>query len=356
LTMLRTYHKGTALSGLDKLIPHSIDGVTADIMIQDLALTRPFAEVAAHICYPDQPMIKQLYQTQIFMNNQKLFTTDQLSAGMARESIESVGLELGVNSWRHISTAFKRKLGRFAEELLEEDDQDTIEALQAGHSRSTENRVYGLSPDALVGGPEDLLPQFLKASTNWQLLMHTVPGGLELAYMNARTNDFKQLAESGRFGPDIEDTASPNQTVPPTVEPTGFKTDVHASTNVMANRIAEKLEERLTVAIEQRLMTRVVDALAPALEGIIKEAVKAAIPQKPAMVPTNDIDFDDIYAPDHSLEDFNKTPKAPGMPDPENQHTRMLTRPPQQQDQRKTRTRLPKIQVRASARISIHAR
>ncbi|KAG2063025.1 hypothetical protein BDR04DRAFT_953732, partial [Suillus decipiens] len=82
LTMLRTYHKGAALSGSDKLIPHSIDGVTADIMIQDLALTRPFAEVAAHICYPDKPWIKKLYQQQIFMNDHKLFTTDQLSAAM----------------------------------------------------------------------------------------------------------------------------------------------------------------------------------------------------------------------------------------------------------------------------------
>ncbi|KAG2028843.1 hypothetical protein BDR03DRAFT_1019277 [Suillus americanus] len=195
--MLRIYHKGTALSGTDKLIPHSIDGVTADIMIQDLALTRPFAEVAVHICYPDKPSIKDLYQTQIFMNNDKLFTTDHLSAAMARESVEKIGFRLGVNSWRHISTAFKRKLGRFAEELLDQDDEDTIEALQAGHSRATENRVYGLSPDTLASGAEDMLPLFLRASTNWQLLMHAVPGGLQLAYANARAHHFKQLAQSG---------------------------------------------------------------------------------------------------------------------------------------------------------------
>ncbi|KAG1832560.1 hypothetical protein DFJ58DRAFT_736345 [Suillus subalutaceus] len=96
---------------------------------KDLALTRPFAEVAAYICYPDKPSIKDL------------------------ESVEKIGFPLGVNSWRHISTAFKRKL----------------EALQAGHSRATENRIYGLSPDALASGAEDLLPLFLQASNNWQL-------------------------------------------------------------------------------------------------------------------------------------------------------------------------------------------
>jgi hypothetical protein len=196
LTMLRTYHKSGALSGLDKLIPHSIDGVTADLMIQDLALTRPFAEIAAHICYPDKPEIKEMYQTHLFVNNDKLFDTDQLSATMSRESISHLGFGLRVNSWRHISTAFKRKLGRFAEELLEEDGQDTVEALQAGHTRATENRIYGLSPDALAGAAEDLLPLFLQASTNWQLLMKTVPGGLELAYTHASSKHFKELAES----------------------------------------------------------------------------------------------------------------------------------------------------------------
>ncbi|KAG2093525.1 uncharacterized protein F5147DRAFT_657420 [Suillus discolor] len=155
----------------DKIIPHSIDGVMADIMIQDLTLTRPFTKVATHICYPDKPSIKELYQTQIFMNNHKLFTTDQLSATMARESIDKLSFHLGINSWCYISTAFKCKLGRFAEELLEEDDEDTVEALQAGHSRMMENRIYSLSPDTLAGGGEDLLPQFLQANTNWQLLI-----------------------------------------------------------------------------------------------------------------------------------------------------------------------------------------
>jgi hypothetical protein len=37
-----------------------------------------------------------------------------------------------------------------------------------------------------------------------------------------------------------------------------------------------------------------VQVLTPALERIIKDAVNKAIPQK-AAVPTNDLDFDDLY-------------------------------------------------------------
>ena len=91
-------------------------------MIQDLALTRPFAEIAAYICYPDKPEIKEMYQTHLFVNNTRLFDTDQLSATMERESIASLGFGLGVNSWQHISTEL-RKAGRFAEELLIENDR-----------------------------------------------------------------------------------------------------------------------------------------------------------------------------------------------------------------------------------------
>lgn len=291
LTMLRTYHKSGALSGLDKLIPHSIDGVTADLMIQDLALTRPFAEIAAHICYPDKPEIKEMYQTHLFVNNDKLFDTDQLSATMSRESTSHLGFGLRVNSWRHISTAFKRKLGRFAEELLEEDEQDTVEALQAGHTRATENRIYGLSPDALAGAAEDILPLFLQASTNWQLLMKTVPGGLGLAYTHASSQHFKKLAESGKLGLDVQKDQAAALAEPPAECAT---VEAALSTEAMADRIAAKLEEKLMKKLEDKIVNRVVQALTPALEGIIKDAVKKAIPQE-AMVPTNDLDFDDLY-------------------------------------------------------------
>lgn len=161
LMMLRTYHKSGALFGMDKLIPHLIDGVTADLIIQDLALTRPFAEVAAHICYSNRPMVKEMYQINLFVNNCKLFSTDQLTATIARVSISFLGFGLGINSWRYISTIFKRKLSCFAEDLLEDDKLDTVEVLQAGHNRSTENRIYDLSPDVLAGALEDLLPLFL---------------------------------------------------------------------------------------------------------------------------------------------------------------------------------------------------
>ncbi|KAI6139028.1 hypothetical protein BKA82DRAFT_4020491 [Pisolithus tinctorius] len=43
------------------------------------------------------------------------------------------------------------------------DENDTIDALQAGHSHATEHQIYGLSPEALPGAAEDIIHLFLQA-------------------------------------------------------------------------------------------------------------------------------------------------------------------------------------------------
>ncbi|KAI6009129.1 hypothetical protein EDC04DRAFT_2610721 [Pisolithus marmoratus] len=142
VSLLCQYLKTTALTGKDKLIPHALDGITSDILVQDLALARPFAEVAARACFPDKPEVVDLLPILHF------------------------GLTIG--SWRHIQTAWKCKLGCAVEDIIEMDTEDNVEALQAGHSRSTENRVYGISIEALAGAAEDVLPAYLNASMEWQ--------------------------------------------------------------------------------------------------------------------------------------------------------------------------------------------
>ncbi|KAG6328932.1 hypothetical protein ID866_10156 [Astraeus odoratus] len=51
--LLCQYSKTTALTGQDKLIPHGLDAVTSNILIQDLIIVCPFAQLAAKICFAD---------------------------------------------------------------------------------------------------------------------------------------------------------------------------------------------------------------------------------------------------------------------------------------------------------------
>lgn len=192
VTLLCQYSKTTSMMGQEKLIPHGLDAVTSDILIQDLAMARPFAQLAARICFQDENIV-QLYKDMLFVNFNKMFTSKDLSLVMAKYSLPRVQFSLTINPWRHIQTAWKRKFKCATEDITEIDQEEDVEALQAGHTRATENRIYGLSTHSLAGAAEDVLPMFLQASTAWQEHCQVVPGGsLGLSYKDSRAHMFKK--------------------------------------------------------------------------------------------------------------------------------------------------------------------
>jgi hypothetical protein len=127
------------------------------------------------------------------MNFGKEFTGDQLSNIMGSVTEPIVGWKVTVSVWRHLNIAWKRKLCRGSFDIFEQDICQAIHALQAGHSPTTEVRIYGLSPDEMLGASEDVFHLFLEASTEWQKLFSIVPGGLGLSYKDGRTEHFDNL-------------------------------------------------------------------------------------------------------------------------------------------------------------------
>jgi hypothetical protein len=197
VSALRMYHKSGNLTGQDKLIPHAFDGLSSDLIIQDQVLARPFAILAVMICFPDQPDKWRLYRERLFVNNGKEFATRNITDCMVRFTRPVIGTGLGVNAWRHISKAFKKKLCNRVMEVLEEGEEEDVDDAQAGRTRSTGNRVYGVSHDTLSGVAEDVLPLFLDHSTDWQKTLEVVPGGLCLEYKEAGGEQFSELLSQG---------------------------------------------------------------------------------------------------------------------------------------------------------------
>ena len=257
LTILCQYMKTTALTGHDKLIPHALDALTSDILIQDLALARPFAEIAARVCFPNKPEVKELYRNQLFINFSRLFTSEDLSGVMTKYSLPRLHYALTINPWRHIQTAWKRKFRCSSEAVREDDMMDNVEALQAGHTRATENRIYGLSVHTLAGAPEDILPYYLEASTSWQKQCHTVPGGTLLPYHQARTTTTISAAHSDPMHNFRNTYAAAAAAAPP---PATFKAS-HTNTVLPVQDIAQQ----------------VVTLLMPSLSGLIQDAVTKAL-------------------------------------------------------------------------------
>jgi hypothetical protein len=195
LAVVCQYHKSGSITGKDKLIPHSLDAVTSDLVIQDLSIARPFAELAAYICYPHDQDIQDYYDSYLFVNNKNLFTTTDITNVLKTYTLPVYDIGLGVNDWRHISAAFRRKICPGLEDIIEDDgNQETVQALQSGHTRQTENRIYGISTETLAGSADEVLPMFLDASTDWQVACRIVPGGHLLPYSKARMEFFEQLS------------------------------------------------------------------------------------------------------------------------------------------------------------------
>jgi hypothetical protein len=251
LAILRQYHKSASISGLDKIIPHSVDAVTADLIIQNLAIARPFAEIAAYLCYPESKDVQGRYNSCLFVNNKELFTTTGLTNMMKTLTRKHLSVGLGVNDWRHVSTAFRRKICPGLDELAEEDEDNTVEALQSGHSRDTENRIYGISTDRLSGPGEDVLPLFLDVSTDWQVANRITPGGYRLGYRDAVASKYPSLVKAKIVKAEF-------------IRPHGHIQDV-------VNKITQVVEEKLDAQVG-----KVVDALVPMIQQIISDALKPA--------------------------------------------------------------------------------
>ncbi|KAI6044356.1 hypothetical protein EDC04DRAFT_2889809 [Pisolithus marmoratus] len=244
ITLLGQYSKMSALTGQDKLIPHALDALTSDILIQDLALACPFAEIAARICFADEE-VSQLYHDHLFVNFNRLFTSNDLSMVMAKYSLPRVKFAMTINPWWHIQTAWKHEFKCAMDDIVEMDTEDDVDALQAGHSRATENRVYGLSTHSLAGAAEDILPLFLQASMGWQENCQVMPSGSGLPYQKARAHLFK-----------------PKTSTRPTKEPTAT---MHNSSMSCAT----------DDAMVDKIATWVVECLAPMLTDLIHHLSKA---------------------------------------------------------------------------------
>ncbi|KAI6043205.1 hypothetical protein EDC04DRAFT_2600382 [Pisolithus marmoratus] len=231
VSLLCQYLKTTALTGKDKLIPHALDGIASNILVQDLALARPFAEVAARACFPDKPEVVDLYQNHVFVNYDQLFDSKDLSTIMTK--------------WCAV------------EDIIEMDTEDNVEALQAGHSRSTENQVYGISVEALAGAAEDILPAYLNASMEWQRHCQVPLGGQSTSYKKAHLT------------PPPPQAPIPEQREQPNKRPVAYSMPAEE-----VDRVADAVVKRLPSTDD--IAAKVMEKLMPALKGMLQEVLQSS--------------------------------------------------------------------------------
>jgi hypothetical protein len=253
LAVVCQYHKSGSITGKDKVIPHSLDAVTSDLVIQDLSIARPFAELAAYICYPHNQDIQSYFNSYLFVNNRNLFTTTDITNVLKTYTLPVYDVGLGVNDWRHISAAFRRKICPGLENIIEDDsNQETVQALQSGHTRQTENRICGISTEALAGSADEVLPMFLDASTDWQVACKVVPGGHLLPYSEARMELFDQLSSNQAIKSNY---STPISTIEQAMDRviTTINSSLEAHTELLLSKLEPKLEQMMGKKLEQMM-------------------------------------------------------------------------------------------------------
>ena len=247
LAVVCQYHKSGSITGKDKVIPHSLDAVTLDLVIQDLSIARPFAELAAYICYPHNEDIQNYYNSYLFVNNKNLFTTTDITNVLKTYTLPVYDVGLGVNDWRHISAAFCQKICPGLEDIIEDDSNlETVQVLQSGHTCQTENRIYGISTEALAGSADEVLPMFLDASTDWQVACRVVPGGHLLPYSEARMEFFDQLSSDQAIKTNY---STPISTIEQAMD--CVITTINSSLEAQTEKLLTKLEPKLEQMMEK---------------------------------------------------------------------------------------------------------
>ncbi|KAM6491734.1 hypothetical protein JOM56_012774 [Amanita muscaria] len=167
LSIVRQFDKTTNLSQNNKFIPHAIVRLDLRSPIAYYC-KRPLAQfLASKVLFPGKPDIMKNYSN---MDFGKEFTSEQLSKTISKTISSTmrpvVGWNFTISSWRHINIA-KRKFCKGLADISEQTSGHAIHALQ---SVANEKRVYGLSPEALLGAPEDVMYLFLDASIEWQVV------------------------------------------------------------------------------------------------------------------------------------------------------------------------------------------
>lgn len=180
--ILCQYSKTSALTGQDKFIPHGLDAFAGNMLFHSLVCALPLAQMFAAVIFPQNVAVQKVLYTHLFPNGENVYDTDHLTSSLKLVSSDCLGVSLSTSQWRQFFVAVRRKHCPDFEDILDFESVDTVGALQAGHSRQTENRIYGLTPDSFTHHSEDVIKVFLEFTKKWATFMNIPPGHLPLSY------------------------------------------------------------------------------------------------------------------------------------------------------------------------------
>ena len=121
-----------------------------------------------------------LWRTNLFIKFDRLFTTEDLSGVLRVSSLKTMDIHISVWDYRQLSVCLRHAHCPKLDELTVSLDDEDPASLQAGYTRATEERLYGVSTGYLGKLPENMVEPFSRASGKWQHFISIPEGGTEI--------------------------------------------------------------------------------------------------------------------------------------------------------------------------------
>lgn len=181
----REYAKNTGRTGLFSSVPIALDARLANLLIQALVVVRPFCLHLAAAAYPNSPIVLDMYRTKTFVNEDRLFKTDDLTTGLGEATLRWLNVRLGLLDIRHIARGWWRRMGVLsAEELVlfdhdgqaDADGHMDIGAYMAMHSESVDLSTYARTDGSHGSSTEEMIQLCQAACVRMHHVFELVPG------------------------------------------------------------------------------------------------------------------------------------------------------------------------------------
>ncbi|TRM55194.1 hypothetical protein BD626DRAFT_543561 [Schizophyllum amplum] len=219
---VREYNKTSNILQHDQVIPNAYDAFTGDMITRTYCFLRPNSCFFAVKLWPERsPQIAHDYNTLMFMDCGKQFTSGRLSQLLGAESVRVIGWEMTIIPVRHIFAATNRYLAPSPE--CEENagrESDDLNSAQSGHTPVVHNRIYGVSYTALNGADERVCLRFFKNSDRMANVYGAYAGGEGKPYTEvmAATYDSAPVPSPKVHQPPAPPSHAPSEGLPPSME------------------------------------------------------------------------------------------------------------------------------------------
>jgi len=161
------YHKSMAVTDQVKVIPRFLPERVGKLLVVYLADVLPFRQLM------DRKAGMLTSKGFLWFKKDKPWETDDLTKALTTESGSRMGFHITTADYRHIAIAIDRRHVRGLTDGMDPDEEDAHD-LQATHSTTTADKVYGIRGDILKCLSDHSIRTFERVTDRWHSFLRLI--------------------------------------------------------------------------------------------------------------------------------------------------------------------------------------